>query len=421
MDFARSPFCVELNEGRVNSMVKIVLATFLALACGAGAFFFAIQKSFVNPYPLVCNFVAEKIYLPDDKLSDWKKTCLRRSRLVTPYSSKKLIIQDLNNVFELLKVSHLEIYDAKEVQNIWQGESTDTGLEGDFVESELVLFKVHPKSPAAIAGLKKGDIVVSINGEQPSSWTVASEPGAYKVRRGKEDLSFEIKPGTFQRDDSLVVEKRDKVSILKVPSFRADFYSDDSMKTLSKDLRDSKLVVLDLRGNAGGNFVAGLRLLSEFICEPVVIGRLVKPRFVGKLNTELPNDLKDEHQLEVLERSKTVQLKTFKQEGCFTGKVKVLIDGKSSSVSEMVAQALKEFRKSYLAGAPSRGQLLVGVWYPLDEIAPGVQISIPEAYYESAQGQRIEGKGVSVDKILYYKLPQMQSGIDSWVEEILRN
>ncbi len=403
-------------------MTKIVLATILALTCATGAFFFAMQKSFVNPYPLVCSFVAEKIYLSDDKISEWKKTCLRRSRLVTPYSPKKLIIQDLNNVFELLKVSHLEIYDAKEVQNIWQGESTDTGLEGDFVESELIIFKVHAKSPAEKAGFKKGDIVKSLNGEQPSSWTVASESGKYEVQRGKENLTLEIKPGTFQRDDNLTLEKRrGQVVILKVPSFRADFYSDEKMKSLAQELRGSKLVVVDLRGNAGGNFVAGLRLLSQFICEPAVIGSLVKPRFAQDLAADLPNDLQDEHQLEILGTHKIVRLKTFKQEGCFTGPVKVLIDGKSSSVSEMVAQALKEFRKSHLAGAPSRGQLLVGVWYPLDEIGPGVQISIPEAYYESAQGQRIEGKGVSVDRILYYRLPQMQSGIDSWVEEMLRN
>ncbi|MDG0817804.1 S41 family peptidase [Bdellovibrio svalbardensis] len=405
-----------------NSMVKIVLATFLALACAVGAFFFAMQKSFVNPYPLVCNFVAEKIYLSDDQLADWKKTCLRRSRLVTAYSPKKLIIQDLNNVFDLLKVSHLEIYDAKEVQNIWQGESTDTGLEGDFVESELVIFKVHPQSPAEKAGLKKGDIVVSLNGEQPSSWTVASEPGQYRILRGKENLSFEIKQGSFQRDDSLRVQKfSSKVSVLKVPSFRADFFTEEKMKALSLDLRDSKMVVLDLRGNAGGNFVAGLRLLSEFICEPVEVGQLVKPRYAQDSKADLPNDLKDENQLAVLDVNKKVSLRTFKSEGCFTGKVRVLIDGKSSSVSEMVAQALKEFKKSYIAGAPSRGQLLVGVWYPMDEIAPGVQISIPEAYYQSARGQRIEGQGVSVDRVLYYKLPQMQAGIDSWVDEMLRN
>lgn len=403
-------------------MVKIVVAIFIAISCGVVAFYFAIQKSFVNPYPLVCNFVAEKIYLSDKELINWRQLCLGRSHLVTPYSSKKIILQDLNNIFELLKVSHLEVYDAKEVQNIWQGESSDTGLEGDFVESEMVIFKVHEKSPAEKAGFKKGDIITSVNGEQPSSWAIAGVSGDYKILRGNENFVLKIQPGSFQRDDHPTVEKRNnKVAILKIPSFRANFFSDEKIEALAKDLHNSKLVVVDLRGNAGGNFVAGLRLLSVFICEPVVIGSLIKPRFSKDLKTILPNDLKDEKQLAVLETHKKVTLKTFKQESCFTGAVKVLIDGRSSSVAEMTAQALREFRKSPLVGAPSRGQLLVGVWYPLDEISPGVQISIPEAYYESAHGARIEGQGLHVDKILDYKLLQMQSGIDSWVEESIRN
>ncbi|MNL26661.1 Peptidase family S41 [compost metagenome] len=104
---------------------------------------------------------------------------------------------------------------------------------------------------------------------------------------------------------------------------------------------------------------------------------------------------------------------------CFKGRVRVLVDGKSASVAEMVAQALKERRGALIEGAPSRGQLLVGVWYPMDEVAPGVQISIPEAIYESVQKYRIEGQGVQIDKVLYYYLPEMQAGVDSWVKRAL--
>ena len=112
-------------------------------------------------------------------------------------------------------------------------------------------------------------------------------------------------------------------------------------------------------------------------------------------------------------------LKTFSAGACYRGAIRVLVDGKSSSVAEMVAQALKEFRKSPVRGTSSRGQLLVGVWYPMDELGQGVQISIPEALYTSAKGRRIEGQGVELDKVLYYNLPEMQMGIDSWVKNSL--
>ncbi|MNT11520.1 Peptidase family S41 [compost metagenome] len=95
--------------------------------------------------------------------------------------------------------------------------------------------------------------------------------------------------------------------------------------------------------------------------------------------------------------------------------MKVLIDSKAASVAELVAQGLKELRKAPLMGTPSRGQLLVGVWYPLDELGQGVQISIPEALYESVKGQKIEGNGVGMDRILFYNLEEMRHGNDSWL------
>lgn len=399
--------------------MKIIVAALLALACAFGAYQFAVQRTFVNPYPIVCDFVAQKIYLSEEKLKDWLKVCHSRSHLVSPYSAKKMILQDMNNVFELLKVSHLEIYDANEVKNIWKGESTETGLEGDFVESEFVVFKVHQGSPSEKAGFKKGDIVESINGGQPSPWTAASDIGLYRVRRGDKTLELKMKAGTFQRDDSPTFERRGSQLVIRVPSFRSEFFDDKGLKKISTNLLGAKIAVIDLRGNAGGNFVAGLRFLSILMCEPQEIGSLVKPKALDASEALLPDDLQDEHQLAVLERHHRVILKTYHKGECFRGALKVLVDGKSSSVAEMVTLALREFRHAVIAGAPTRGELLVGVWYPMDEVSPGVQISIPEAYYESAQGRRIEGQGVSVTKTLYYKLPQMRSGIDSWIEEIL--
>lgn len=403
-------------------MTKKIFAFFLALACAWGAYEFAVQRTFVNTYSSVCDFVAEKIYLSYDKVKDWKQLCLRRSRLVTPYSPKKVILQDLNNTFDMLKVSHLEIFDANEVQDIWQGRSTETGIDGDFVESQFVVFNVQSKSPAEKAGIQKGDIIISLNDQQPSSWTAASETGLYQIQRQDEKFAVEVKQGSFQRDDSPVLHRREnQVAVLRVPSFRSEFFSSEKIKALGESLRSSRMVVVDLRGNAGGNFVAGLRFLSLFICEPKQVGTLVRPHNLANNQVQLPDDLADEHQLEIMGSHRRVVLKTFKSDICVKGRLKVLIDGKSSSVAELVSQALREIRKSPVIGAPSRGQLLVGVWYPMDEVAPGVQISIPEAYYESALGNRIEGQGVQVDRILDYRLPQMQSGIDSWVEDSLVN
>lgn len=399
--------------------MKKILAIIFFVGCAVGAYFFGLEKSFVNPYPIVCDLVAQKIFLADEPIKKWHRTCMRRQRLVTPYSPRKLIIKDINNVLGLLNVSHLEIYDASAVRSIWKGESKETGIEADFVDSELVIFKIHPHSPAATAGLKKGDVISTINGEQPNPWEAQSESGTYVIERRREKRSVQIKTAVIQRSEQITLEKRGKALVIQIPSFQARFFSDEKMQEIAEGVVQSTRVVVDLRGNVGGNFVSGLRFLSNFICQPAEVGSLIRPRSVEKTSAEMPNDLRDEKQLEKLNQNHKLSLKTFASKICFKGEVRVLVDGKTASVAELVAQALKEFRQALLLGNVTRGQLLVGVWYPLNEVGPGVEISIPEAYYISAQKRRIEGSGVDLDKVLYYDLDELQSGADTWIRRAL--
>lgn len=399
--------------------MKKILAILFFFGCAIGAYFFGVEKAFVNPYPAVCNLVAQKIFLEDDPVKKWHRICLRRQRLVTPYSPRKLVIKDINNVLGLLNVSHLEVFDSAAVKSIWVGESKETGLETDFVDSELVVFKIHPNSPAEKVGFKKGDVLVTINGQQPNPWEARSESGLYVVQRHKEKMNIKIKTETIQRSEQITFSKFDKGLAIHIPSFQARFFSDEKLQEISDKMAGARRVIVDLRGNSGGNFVAGLRFLSTMICKPSEVGRLVRTRAEKKTSLEMPDDLRDEKQIEVLSGHYEVLLKTFPQKSCYRGELRVLVDGKSASVAEMVGQALKEFRQAKLLGNVSRGQLLVGVWYPLDEVGPGVQISIPEAYYISAQKHRIEGHGVDLDKVLYYDLDELQAGQDTWIKKAL--
>ncbi len=399
--------------------MKKLVSVFLFIVCAMGAYHFALEWGFINPYPIVCKLVSQKIYLEDDQIKKWNRICLRRQRLVTPYSSKKLVIKDINNVLGLLNVSHLEVFDAAAVKTIWKGESKETGLESEFVDSELVVFKVHPDSPSEKAGFKKGDVIVSINGEQPNPWEAQSESGLFLIERHKKRSEIKIKAEKIQRSEQITFENFKNALVIRVPSFQARFFSAEALQSLNEKLAGAKRVVVDLRGNNGGNFVAGLRFLSSMICEPQEVGRLVRPKAEKKSSEAFPDNLDDVKQLQILEKHSEVRLVTFPKKTCFRGEVRVLVDGKTASVAEMVAQGLKEFRKAKLLGSSSRGQLLVGVWYPLNEIGPGVEISIPEAYYISANKRRIESHGVDLDKVLYYDLEELQNGVDSWVRAAL--
>ena len=375
---------------------------------------------FQNPYPVFCDFVAEKIFISDEELTSWKKTCHSRSRLVTEKSPPELLIKDMNNVLGILGVSHLEIFAPQEVKSIWKGENSETGIEAQFVDSELIVFKVHPASPAADAGIKKGDIVRTINGEQPNPWDVRTQTGIYEVVQGGVLTDIYLKARSIVRAEGISVQRfNDQSAQLAVPSFRSSYFDEKNLDRLRGDLKKYKKIVVDLRGNAGGNFVAGLRFLSLFMCESQEVGKLIKPKFPEEVSAELPNTLQDTEQLKVLDVSKEVVLRTYQNSNCYKGIVRVLVDGRTASVAELVAQALKDYRQATVEGAPSRGHLLVGVWYPMPEVGQGVEISIPEAVYETTLGRRIEHHGVEVDRVLYYDIAEMQAGIDSWVKNVL--
>lgn len=395
--------------------MKTLISLLLFISCAWGAYHVSLNWGFVNPYPAVCNLVAQKIFIEDEQIKKWHRLCMRRQRLVTSYSPRSLIIKDINNALGLLNVSHLEVFDAAAVKAIWRGESKETGIESEFVDSELVIFKVHPKSPADIAGLKKGDVIASINGEQPNPWEAQSTSGNYRIERLSETKIFKIKAEKIVRSEQVSFEKFGSSIIVKIPSFQARFFREEALKEMFSKISPAKRVIVDMRGNSGGNFVAGLRFLSILMCKSEEVGRLIKPKFQPAVFAEMPDDLEDSTQLAVLDQHKEVILKTYERPECYHGEIRVLVDGKSASVAEMVAQALKEFKQARLMGSSSRGQLLVGVWYPLPEIGPGVEISIPEAYYRSAKMRRIENEGVDLDKVLYYDLDEMQQGTDSWV------
>ena len=410
-----------MQRARYGGWGTISASLLFAVVCLWGGFELSLRLSFVNPYPTVCHLVAEKIFLPKEKLEGWQKICLRRSQLVQPTSERKLIIQDINNVLSLLKVSHLEIYDPEASHRIWQGINQETGIESEFVEGELVVFAVHPLSPASKKGIVKGDIIEAINGDQPSPWTAKKNAGDFVVRdKFDKTRKVQLKPRTLRLDESpQVLEIEPKKWIrLKVPSMRSDYFDYKKWDPQVEKILSYQNLILDLRGNRGGSFVAGLRLLAPFICSPQTIGSFKGKTGTSEVKGRLPDILADEQQLKYIEKYQEVLLVTEARRSCFKGKIHVLIDGGTASTAELVAVALREFKQAKIYGTTSAGELLVGVWYPLPELGPEVQISIPEAIYVSHKGLSIEGKGVLADKVLYYDLRQMRQGQDSWVDQV---
>jgi carboxyl-terminal processing protease len=375
----------------------------------------------VNAYAQICRFVTEHIYLNGESVRTWGQTCLKRSEMVPSGTAVGAIIKDLNDQFSALHTSHLVIYDAAESKRVWSGESLETGIESQYVDGELVIFKVHRNSPAEAVGLRMGDIIYQVNGDLGTPEVAEKSSGDYLIIRNKKITEYKIKALEIKREENPRIERvSERTARLIVPSFRAEYFQKDHWRKQITELKKYQKIIVDLRGNLGGNFVAGLRFLSPFMCSPQDIGYLWKPKSKLKKETSFPDDLDDEHQVEILDQSFLVRLLTFEDYDCLTASVAVLVDSSSASTAEMVAQALKDYVGAKIFGSASAGQLLVGVWYPLPSLSQGVKISVPEAVYQTRRGHKIEGPGVQVDKVLYYHLSELQNGEDSWVKSAVQ-
>ena len=375
----------------------------------------------VNTYAHICHFVTEHIYLKGEVMRAWGQSCLKRSELVRPETPVSAIIKDLNDQFSSLNTSHLVIYNAEDSKRVWTGQSLETGIESQYVDGELVIFKVHRDSPAEAVGLRMGDIIYQINGDLGTPDLAEKSSGSYMIIRDGKITEYKIKAKEIKREEELRVEQvSHRTARIIVPSFRAEYFEKESWHRQINELKKYEKIIVDLRGNLGGNFVAGLRFLSPFMCGSQDIGYLWKPKSKLKKEAIFPDDLNDEHQVEILDQSFLVRLLTFEDYDCLTASVAVLVDSSSASTAEMVAQALKDYVGAKIFGSASAGQLLVGVWYPVPALSQGVKISIPEAVYQTRRGHKIEGPGVQVDKVLYYRLGELQNGEDSWVKSAVQ-
>lgn len=376
-----------------------------------------ISINFKNPYLLVCQLVNENIYKKDEKLNLFYSNCLKTSEYVHPWTAQELMISSLRSQFETLGLSHLQIYNQKENDRIWKGQSEETGLQTTYIDGKMVVVHVDKNSPAEKAMVELGDIILKINGETPQQTEAEITGGEFEMENKNQISIVQIKPEEYQKIEEPQVENiTQRVSLLKIPTFRKEFFSKEQIDFIYKKLSTSQKIILDLRNNSGGNFVAGLRLASVFLCGEQAVGYLYKPRNEKRKISTLGDDLEDSAQIKILKHNDLVTLKTFTDYPCLTQPMVVLVNEDTASTAEMVAQILKDYRGAKIIGVPTAGALLQGVWYDLPELGPGVSISIPEALYQTQRGHVIEGHGVSnVDKFLNDRLSDFRKGQDSWV------
>ena len=268
--------------------------------------------------------------------------------------------------------------------------------------TELVIEEVLHNQPAEKAGLRNGDVLVSVDRKDlatldpdinkrldDAASRVRGDPGTsvtLGVTRKGAPLTF-----TLTREnltiDAVYSQRFGTVLDIQVTGF-----DEDSGKALQSQLRDglaagARSVILDLRGNPGGLVSEAQSIASEFI--PAGNERDVVVRR-GRMQTSPPNPLGEPSTAQKVERDAVLGGGL-----ALTQKVAVLIDGDSASASEIVAAALHDYRRATLIGERTFGKGSVQEDFPLPN---GADLHLTVERWFGPDGETIEGNGITPDR-----------------------
>ena len=162
-----------------------------------------------------------------------------------------------------------------------------------------------------------------------------------------------------------------------------------------REYRDLPGLVIDVRGNSGGDFQ-----VRRAIAEHLITERALVWRYVNRFGT-------DDIVLDPAPNS-------------YRGDVVFLVDEMSASSAEELSGAMQALGRAKVVGRRTAGLVLVADVQPLDI---GATLVYPSAETRFTNGVAPEGKGITPDVTVSYDVPSLRAGRDVQLEaaiELLR-
>jgi carboxyl-terminal processing protease len=164
--------------------------------------------------------------------------------------------------------------------------------------------------------------------------------------------------------------------------------------------RHASGIVLDLRGNPGGVLTMIMGLAGHFLEAPITLG-VIKTR---------------ESELNLVSNPRLVAPDGREAVKPFAGPLAILVDGGSYSASEIFAAGMQSIGRARIVGTRTAGGALPAV---LERLPGGDVMQYAIGDFTTAQGDRIEGRGVVPDTIVTTTRADLLDGRDPALEAAL--
>ncbi|MCE5206950.1 MAG: S41 family peptidase [Chloroflexi bacterium] len=300
--------------------------------------------------------------------------------------------------------SYMDPIEYEEQQQPLNGEYEGIGVYVDTSGDTLVIISPIPDTPAEAAGLKSGDQIIGVNGED-----VTGIDGSLVIRRilGPEGTSVRI---TIKREgmDPFEVEiMRAKIDIpsvagkmlenniayIELATFGEE--TPDELHTALEELlaNDPVGLILDLRYNGGGYLDTAIAVVSEFIPGNKIV---VYEEFGDGARNEIKSSSNG--------IARDIPLIILVNEG-------------SASASEITAGAIQDYDRGLLVGTTTFGKGLVQSWIPLENDQGAMRVTV--ARWLTPNGNQVQETGLKPDYVVEYTEEDYNNDVDPQLEKAI--
>jgi Periplasmic protease len=321
-----------------------------------------------------------------------------KQNYVEQVSTKDLIYGALNGMTKSLD-PFSSFFTPKQYESFRQeteGEFGGVGIEIGMEKGRPIVISPIEGTPAFRAGIKPGDVILEINGEDTSNMSLTDV-----VQRIRGKVGTKVQLTIYRKGMEKPMKIELERALIKIESVRWTTLGDVGYIKLSqfnenvsvqveralKELTSQRVkgIILDLRNDPGGLLSEAVNVADLFLPE----GKLVvytrsrsgeTQKYFARRKPVVPDDLP----------------------------VIVLINKGSASASEIVAGALQDYKRAVILGEKSFGKASVQNIIPLED---GSALKLTVAYYYTPLGRLIHNRGI---------VPDVQVAMDEKQEEALQ-
>jgi carboxyl-terminal processing protease len=275
--------------------------------------------------------------------------------------------------------------EAEEFSKDLSGEFEGIGAEIGIRDNQLTIIAPLEGSPAEQSGLKPGDKVLSIDGEDTVGIKLENAVAKIRGKRGTK-VTLTVTHNGYETAEDIVIT-RDKINVptidweivedtnivyLRISYFNQDTWFDFD-KAVREFLRESpEGIILDLRSNPGGFLNTSIDVSSEWVKQGVIV------------RERTGDGAEEEHKSKGAHRLASIP-------------TVVLVDGGTASGSEIVAGALQDYGVATLVGDQTFGK---GSVQDFEVLKDGSAIKLTIAKWFTPNDRVIDGEGITPDIVL---------------------